>query len=103
VILTALARCAAAYSLLLQLTGGEHFITDVTNASRTLLMDIRTLQWDDTVLNCMGVPRCMLPEIRSSSEVRTYHQQVHCAVLYFVVCTGSVIFKREYAFSDSTV
>ncbi|GAA2021500.1 glycerol kinase GlpK [Pseudokineococcus marinus] len=48
--------------------GGKH-LTDVTNASRTLFMDLRTLQWDDDVLAAMDIPRAMLPEIRSSSEV----------------------------------
>jgi glycerol kinase len=44
-------------------------VTDVTNASRTLLMDLKTLDWDDEILSIMGIPRQMLPEIRSSSEV----------------------------------
>ncbi|WP_241249777.1 FGGY family carbohydrate kinase, partial [Agrococcus sp. KRD186] len=48
--------------------GGVH-ATDVTNASRTLLMDLRTLDWDDALLKAFGVPRAMLPTIRSSSEV----------------------------------
>ncbi|MGD0685687.1 MAG: glycerol kinase GlpK [Streptosporangiaceae bacterium] len=48
--------------------GGVH-ITDVTNASRTLLMDLRTLQWDDSILSIMGIPKSMLPEIRPSSQV----------------------------------
>lgn len=48
--------------------GGVH-VTDVTNASRTMLMDIESLSWDDGMLAAMGVPRRMLPEIRSSSEV----------------------------------
>jgi len=47
---------------------GRH-LTDVTNASRTLLMNLRTLDWDDVLLDAFGVPRAMLPEIRSSSEV----------------------------------
>ncbi|TXL61948.1 glycerol kinase GlpK [Aeromicrobium terrae] len=47
---------------------GEH-LTDVTNASRTMLMDLETLDWDDELLGLFGVPRQMLPEIRSSSEV----------------------------------
>lgn len=50
------------------LDGGEH-ITDVTNASRTLLMDLRTLDWDETLLAAFDVPRSMLPGIRSSSEI----------------------------------
>ena len=48
--------------------GGIH-ITDVTNASRTMLMDLETLDWDDDILAAMTIPRAMLPEIRSSSEV----------------------------------
>jgi glycerol kinase len=43
--------------------------TDVTNASRTLLMDLRTLDWDESLLEAFGVPSSMLPQIRSSSEV----------------------------------
>jgi glycerol kinase len=48
--------------------GGVH-VTDVTNASRTLLMNLETLDWDDDILSLMGVPRAMLPEIKASSEV----------------------------------
>ena len=48
--------------------GGVH-VTDVTNASRTMLMDLKTLDWDDGNLQAIGVPRAMLPEIHSSSEV----------------------------------
>ncbi|MDH2444678.1 glycerol kinase GlpK [Amnibacterium sp. CER49] len=58
--------------LLWNLTGGPDggvHATDVTNASRTLLMDLETLAWDDELLDLVGVPRAMLPEIRSSSEV----------------------------------
>jgi glycerol kinase len=47
---------------------GEH-VTDVTNASRTLLMDLRSLDWDDELLQLLGIPREMLPRICSSSEV----------------------------------
>jgi glycerol kinase len=48
--------------------GGVH-ATDVTNASRTLFMDLKTLEWRDDILADFGVPRSMMPEIRSSSEV----------------------------------
>ena len=48
--------------------GGLH-ITDVTNASRTMLMDLKTLDWDEEIMGVMGVPRAMLPEIKASSEV----------------------------------
>ncbi|MBB5078769.1 glycerol kinase GlpK [Nonomuraea endophytica] len=47
---------------------GRH-VTDVTNASRTLMMNIHTLAWDDELLAALGVPRAILPEIRPSSEV----------------------------------
>jgi len=48
--------------------GGVH-VTDVTNASRTMFMDLVTLQWDEDILRAFGVPASMLPEIKSSSEV----------------------------------
>ncbi|MTE22049.1 glycerol kinase GlpK [Streptomyces sp. TRM43335] len=48
--------------------GGVH-VTDVTNASRTMLMNLETLQWDSSILDAMGIPEAMLPEIRSSAEV----------------------------------
>ncbi|ANG85188.1 glycerol kinase GlpK [Microbacterium aurantiacum] len=48
--------------------GGVH-ATDVTNASRTMFMDLETLSWRDDILEAFGVPRSMMPEIRSSSEV----------------------------------
>ncbi|GAA4741083.1 glycerol kinase GlpK [Amnibacterium soli] len=48
--------------------GGVH-ATDVTNASRTLFMDLKTLSWDESILDVFQVPKSMLPEIRSSSEV----------------------------------
>jgi glycerol kinase len=55
--------------LLWRLTGGRVHATDVTNASRTLLFDIHRRGWDDELLGEMGVPRAMLPDVRSSSEV----------------------------------
>ena len=54
--------------LVWNLTGGLH-ITDCTNASRTQLMNLETLDWDDELLAAFGIPRQMLPQIRSSSEV----------------------------------
>src|ERR687897_95443 len=47
--------------------GGVH-VTDVTNASRTMMMNLETLDWDDEILGILGVPRAMLPQIRASSE-----------------------------------
>jgi glycerol kinase len=55
-----------------QLTGGTNggvHVTDVTNASRTMMMSLETLDWDDEILGILGVPRAMLPEIKASSEV----------------------------------
>ena len=51
--------------------GGVH-VTDVTNASRTMLMDLKTLQWDDELLGLFDIPRSMLPAIRSSSSPEPY-------------------------------
>jgi glycerol kinase len=55
-----------------QLTGGPDggaHVTDVTNASRTMMMNLETLDWDDEILGILGVPRAMLPDVRASSEV----------------------------------
>ena len=67
--------------LLWNLTGGAEggvHVTDVTNASRTQLMNLQTLSWDKQLLNEFGVPEAMLPKIRSSSEV--YGLTTHNAV-----------------------
>ncbi|MCO4772699.1 MAG: glycerol kinase GlpK [Deltaproteobacteria bacterium] len=55
--------------LVWRLSGGDAHVTDVSNASRTLLMDLRTLDWDDELLGHLDVPRSVLPDICSSSEV----------------------------------
>jgi len=51
--------------------GGAH-VTDVTNASRTMLMNLGSLDWDQAILDIMGIPRQMLPEIRPSSDPKMY-------------------------------
>ncbi len=51
--------------------GGAH-VTDVSNASRTMLMNLETLDWDDEILGILGIPRQMLPEIRPSSDPKIY-------------------------------
>ncbi len=61
--------------VLWNLTGGAHggvHVTDVTNASRTMLMDLQTLDWDDELLSFFSIPRAMLPAIASSSPLRPY-------------------------------
>ena len=55
--------------LVWKLTGGKRHVTDASNASRTMLFNLKTGDWDDELLQLFGVPRSMLPEIRSSSEV----------------------------------
>jgi glycerol kinase len=61
--------------LVWNLTGGAKHVTDASNASRTLLFNIRTGEWDDELLGLFGVPRSILPEVRSSSEV--YGEATH--------------------------
>ena len=58
--------------LLWKLTGGAVHVTDVTNASRTMLFDIHRLDWDDTLLQALDIPQAMLPEVRDSSAVYGY-------------------------------
>jgi glycerol kinase len=55
--------------LIWKLTGGRRHVTDATNASRTMLYNIRQGAWDDELLAMLGVPRSVLPEVRSSSEI----------------------------------
>ncbi|MFN2247248.1 MAG: glycerol kinase GlpK [Candidatus Promineifilaceae bacterium] len=57
--------------LIWNLTGGSH-VTDVTNASRTMLMNLETLDWDESILEIMGIPRSMLPKIVPSSDPATW-------------------------------
>jgi len=57
--------------LIWKLSGGKVHVTDVTNASRTNLMNLETLDWDDSILKCLNIPKSLLPAIRSSSEVYT--------------------------------
>ena len=55
--------------LLWKLTDGESFMTDCANASRTMLYNINTLEWDEDLLKLFNIPRAMLPEVKSNSEV----------------------------------
>ena len=55
--------------LVWKLTGGALHVTDPSNASRTMLFNIETGDWDDELLRVLGVPRAVLPEVRASSEV----------------------------------
>ena len=55
--------------LIWKLTGGKAHVTDYSNASRTMLFNINTLQWDEDILRELNIPKCMLPEVRPSSWV----------------------------------
>ncbi|MCQ2966089.1 MAG: glycerol kinase GlpK [Alphaproteobacteria bacterium] len=55
--------------LLWKLTNGKVFATDYTNASRTMLFNIHTLDWDDTLLEKLDIPRCMLPKVQASASM----------------------------------
>ena len=58
--------------LIWKLTGGAVHVTDYSNASRTMMFNIHTLQWDADILKLLDIPECMLPEVRSNSEVYGY-------------------------------
>ena len=73
--------------------GGVH-ITDVTNASRTMFMDLETLSWDDGILAAFGVPRSMMPEIKSSSEV---YGTVHTSQLLREVPVAGILGDQQAA------
>ena len=55
--------------LVWKLTRGSMFITDVSNASRTMLLNIHTLEWDEELLKLFNIPRAILPTVKESSEV----------------------------------
>jgi glycerol kinase len=94
--------------LVWNLTGGRAHVTDATNASRTLLYNLRTGDWDDELLALFDIPRSLLPEIRSSSEV--YGEAVlgsvpipiagiagdQQAALFGQVCHGPGLVKNTY-------
>jgi glycerol kinase len=73
--------------------GGVH-ITDVTNASRTLFMDLETLQWDESILAVFGVPKSMMPAIKSSSEV---YGTVHTSQLLREVPVAGILGDQQAA------
>lgn len=96
--------------LVWKLTHGQVHVTDVSNASRTLLFNIRTLQWDTDILKLLGIPESMLPEVCQSSEVygHTQIKQISCqipicgiagdqqAALFGQMCTEPGAVKNTY-------
>lgn len=94
--------------LVWQLTNGRRHLTDSTNAARTMLFNIHTGKWDDELLRLFGVPRAILPEVRSSSEI---YGETHLlggsipiagmagdqqAALFGQVCTRPGLVKNTY-------
>ena len=66
--------------LVWKLTGGKVHITDVTNASRTMLFNIHSLEWDAELLDLLGVPASMMPQVRSCSEIYGYTDELGFSV-----------------------
>ena len=88
--------------LIFKLTQGKQFITDVTNASRTMLMNIITLDWDDKLLNIFDVPRDCLPKIISSSDEFGFSEDLDLRIPISGVlgdqqaaCIGHCLFENE--------
>lgn len=96
--------------LLWKLTKGEVHATDVSNASRTMLFNINTLQWDDELLALLDIPKNILPEVRSSSELYGHTQNIltaanipvagiagdQQAALFGQMCTQPGMLKNTY-------
>jgi glycerol kinase len=96
--------------LLYKLTNGKVHATDVTNASRTMLFNIHTLRWDEELLSLFGIPKSLLPDVRSSSEVYGYTDQIltsstipicgiagdQQAALFGQMCTQPGMVKNTY-------
>jgi len=85
--------------LLWRLTGGKLHITDPSNASRTLLFNIHTLDWDDELLAVLDVPRAMLPEVRPSSQV--YGRTVESCLGAPVVLAGDAGDQQAATFGQA--
>jgi glycerol kinase len=96
--------------LVWKLTNGKVHVTDVTNASRTMLFNIHTLQWDKELLEILDVPAAMLPEVKSSSEIYGHTTQLFAhheipiagiagdqqAALFGQMCTQAGMVKNTY-------
>ena len=65
--------------LLFKLTNGKVHTTDISNASRTMLFNIHSLQWDDDLLKLFDIPKSMLPQVKSSSEIYGYTEEIFTA------------------------
>jgi glycerol kinase len=94
--------------LIYKLTKGEVYVTDVSNASRTMIFNIHTLKWDKELLELFGIPETMLPEVKSSSEIYGYAELLgekipiagiagdQQAALFGQLCTKKGMVKNTY-------
>ena len=96
--------------LVWKLTNGKVHVTDATNASRTMLFNIHTLQWDTELLGMLDIPASVLPEVKSSSEIYGYTNQIFSnhaipiagiagdqqAALFGQMCTAPGMVKNTY-------
>lgn len=94
--------------LVWNLTGGRVHVTDVSNASRTMLFNIHTLQWDNELLDLMDIPASMMPQVKSSSEIYGYADILGAeipiagiagdqqAALFGQMCTEEGMVKNTY-------
>ena len=80
--------------LIWKLSGGKTFVTDMTNASRTMLFNIYTKEWDEDLLRLFDIPRCMLPEVHNSSEVYCNTDEAVCG---FSVPLASAVGDQQSA------
>ncbi|MBP5793746.1 MAG: glycerol kinase, partial [Spirochaetaceae bacterium] len=80
--------------LIWKLSGGKTFVTDMTNASRTMLFNIYTKEWDTDLLKLFDIPRCMLPEVHNSSEVYCNTDEAVCG---FSVPLASAVGDQQSA------
>ncbi|WP_400076647.1 glycerol kinase GlpK [Winogradskyella sp. R77965] len=94
--------------LIYKLTKGKVFVTDVSNASRTMIFNIHTLKWDEELLELFTIPKSMLPEVKSSSEIYGYTELFERklpiagiagdqqAALFGQLCTKKGMVKNTY-------
>ncbi len=80
--------------LLWKLTNGRHFTTDPVNACRTLLFNIHTMSWDPELLKIFNIPKAMLPEVKSNSEV---YGMTDCDIIPYPIPIASMIGDQQAA------
>ncbi len=82
--------------LIWNMTKGEKFVTDYTNASRTMLYNIKELKWDEKILKEMNIPASMLPEVKPSSEVYGHTHEKHLVEHRFLLLVSQVTNKLHF-------